>query len=73
MSIPAIDIAKLNPEERLQLIGDLWESLRARPETISLTDAQRDLLDERLDDLDRGEAQAVSWTEAKRRLFSKSE
>ena len=64
MSIPAIDIERLDPEERLQLIGDLWESLRTHPESISLTDAQRELLDERLDDLDRGDTQIVSWSEA---------
>ncbi len=39
MSIPAIDIDKLAPEERLQLIGDLWESLRAQPDSVRLTEA----------------------------------
>lgn len=73
MSTPVIDIEKLDPEERLQLIDDLWESLRAHPESVSLTDAQRELLDERLDDLDRGEAQVASWDETKRRLLSKFE
>ena len=73
MSIPAIDIEGLNPEERLRLIGDLWESLRTHPDSITLTDAQRELLDERLDDLDRGEAQVVSWNEAKQQLLSKPE
>ncbi|MDO9108271.1 MAG: hypothetical protein Q7U89_04680 [Coriobacteriia bacterium] len=34
MSIAAIDIGKLVAEERLKLIGDLWESLRAQPDAI---------------------------------------
>jgi putative addiction module component (TIGR02574 family) len=59
-------------EERLQLIGDLWDSLRTQPDSVRLTRAQRDELDRRLDDLDRGGAGVVSWDEAKRRLRSKS-
>ncbi len=68
MAVPRIDIEKLSPEERLQLIEDLWESLRARPETVPVTDGQRAELDQRLDALDRGEGRLVSWDEAKRQL-----
>jgi putative addiction module component (TIGR02574 family) len=68
MATPAIDIEKLAPEERLQLIDELWESLRARPEAVRLTQAQRDELDRRLDALDRGEGEATPWDEVKRRL-----
>ena len=68
MSIPAIDIDRLAPEERLQLIGDLWESLRVQPEAVHLTDAQKAELDRRLDSLDRSTADVMSWDEAKRRL-----
>jgi putative addiction module component (TIGR02574 family) len=68
MSMPAIDIDKLAPEERLELIEKLWDSLRANPEAVRLTRAQREELDRRLDELDSGEAEVVSWDEAKRRL-----
>lgn len=73
MSIPAIDISKLAPEERLRLIGDLGDSLRAQPDSVRLTRAQREELDRRLDDLDSGGAAVVSWDEAKRRLRSEPE
>ena len=68
MSIPAIDINKLAPEERLALIGDLWDSLSARPEAVRITQAQRDELDRRLDELDTGDAAVISWEDLKRRL-----
>jgi putative addiction module component (TIGR02574 family) len=68
MSTPAIDISKLAPEERLALIGDLWDSLRTRPETLRLTPAQQKVLDRRLDELDSGDAAVISWDDAKRRL-----
>ena len=73
MTMPAINIEKLAPEERLQLIEDLWESLRSRPGTIRLTSAQQVELDRRLDELDRGEAQVMSWDEVKRRIRSRLE
>jgi len=68
MSTPAIDIEKLAPVARLHLIEDLWESLRAQPESVPLTEPQRDLLDRRLDELDGGEAAVITWAEATRRL-----
>ena len=48
-----IDISKLSVDERLDLIGELWDSLSAEPDTVPLTDGQREMLDERLDRLDR--------------------
>jgi len=68
MSMPAIDIHSLEPDERLRLIGDLWDSLREYPDDIRLTDAQRAELDRRLDDLESGRAKLVSWDEVKKRL-----
>ncbi|MGZ8532058.1 MAG: addiction module protein [Candidatus Binatia bacterium] len=37
--------------ERLQLLDQLWESLRQSPDNVPLTQAQREELDRRLDDL----------------------
>ena len=48
-----IDIHTLSPDQRLQLIELLWDSLSPTPEAIPFTDAQRAELDRRLDDLDR--------------------
>jgi putative addiction module component (TIGR02574 family) len=68
MSTPAIDINKLAPEERLALIGDLWDSLRTKPEALHTTPAQQKVLDRRLYELDSGDAAVISWDDAKRRL-----
>ncbi len=48
-----IDINKLSPDERLDLIEELWDSLSADPSKIPLTDAQAKELDRRLDEMDR--------------------
>ena len=68
MSTPAIDIDSLAPDERLRLIGELWESLRGLPDEVPLTQAQTDELDRRLDEYERGEAETLSWTEVQRRV-----
>jgi putative addiction module component (TIGR02574 family) len=68
MSMPAIDIDAMEPEERLRLIGDLWDSLTENPEDVSLTPAQRAELDRRLDRMESGKAKLVSWEELKARL-----
>ncbi|MBN1319543.1 MAG: addiction module protein [Thermoleophilia bacterium] len=68
MSMPAIDIGAMEPEERLRLIGDLWDSLSENPEDVGLTPAQRAELDRRLDRLESGKAKLVSWEELKARL-----
>jgi putative addiction module component (TIGR02574 family) len=73
MSTPAIDIEKLSSEERLRLVEDQRESLRTRPDAVPLTRAQRDELDRRLDEIDRGGTETVLWEEVKRRLRDRPE
>jgi putative addiction module component (TIGR02574 family) len=63
VSLSEIDIATLTPEERLDLLEQLWESLTPTPDAVPLTDAQRAELDRRLDDLDREGSVGLSWDE----------
>ncbi|MBI4461189.1 MAG: addiction module protein [Acidobacteria bacterium] len=64
----AIDITSLSPAERLQLLDELWESLSATPEAIPLTNAQREELDRRLDELDREGPTGIPWDDVLRRI-----
>jgi putative addiction module component (TIGR02574 family) len=43
-------ILKLPPEERLQLMELIWQSLSAKPSTIPLGDAHRAAIDQALQD-----------------------
>lgn len=70
--MPTIDIAKLSAEERLRLLEDVWESLSATPAAIPLTDAQREELDRRLNDLDRDGPVGIPWEEVLRRIRSRT-
>lgn len=71
MARPAVDIAKLTPAERLQLVEELWDSLCDTPEVVPLTDAQRAELDRRLDDLDHEGPSGIPWDEVVRRIRSR--
>ena len=61
MSLPAIDVDRLTPFERLELIGRLWDSLEDGDVPVSRR--ERSLLDERLDRIERDGPSGVHWTE----------
>ena len=60
------DVERLTPEERLQLIERLWDSLSGSGE-IPVTAAQREELDRRLDDLE-GDREGIPWDEVVRQI-----
>jgi putative addiction module component (TIGR02574 family) len=67
-----IDIATLSREEQLELLEQLWDSLSSTPEAIPLTDAQREELDRRLDELDREGPVGIPADDVLNRLRSRS-
>ncbi len=71
MSKPALNIGDLSPEERLRLIEELWESLSAQPGAVPLTNAQREELDQRLDDLERSGPEGIPWEQVLQQIRSR--
>jgi putative addiction module component (TIGR02574 family) len=67
-----IDIAKLSPEDRLRLLEELWDSLSADPKAIPVTDAQREELGRRLDELDREGPVGIPWDEVLHRIRNRA-
>ena len=59
MPKPAVEIEQLTPEERLELIERLWDSLS--DDDVPLTDVQRHELDRRLDALDHEGPVGIPW------------
>jgi len=59
MAKPALDLTTLTPDEKLELIDDLWGSLK--PEDFELIGERRAELDRRLDRLDREGPVGMSW------------
>lgn len=76
MSKPTLDIEKLSPDERLELLEELWDSLRKEPSSVPLTRAQQEELDRRLDDLEAdiesGAPLGIPWDEVLQRIRNRS-
>jgi putative addiction module component (TIGR02574 family) len=73
MARPAIDIANLTADERLQLIEELWDSLSIEQrDAIPLTAEQETELDRRLDDLERDGPVGVTSDELFARILKRS-
>lgn len=65
-----IDIAKLSAQERLELLEQLWDSLS--PEAVPMTDAQKEELDRRLDDVEREGPVGIPWNEVLDRIRNRA-
>ena len=63
---PALDLTTLTPDEKLELIDDLWGSLK--PEDFELNGEQRAELDRRLDRLDREGPVGMSWESVRAKM-----
>jgi putative addiction module component (TIGR02574 family) len=59
-------VKTLSPKDRLELIGAVWESLDQS--TVSVSSAERELLDARLKDLEENPSDQSPWPEVKARL-----
>jgi putative addiction module component (TIGR02574 family) len=66
-----LDIAKLTTRERLDLIGDLWDSLA--PEDVRLTPAQDAELARRMATFDDDRKTAVPWEQIERELDGRAQ
>jgi putative addiction module component (TIGR02574 family) len=67
----AIQIDQLSRDEQLELLDQLWEALGEDPEALPLTEAQKQDLDQRLDELEREGPAGVSWEEAVAQIRSR--
>lgn len=63
-----LNIRDLSIEERIQLMGEIWDSIAEEEGEFKLTDSQRDEIDRRLASLKANPDQVVSWEEIKARV-----
>lgn len=72
MSEPGFNYRQLTVNERLRLVGDIWDSIadeaQTNPNVLPLTDARRAELDERRTEHQRDHGSAVPWDEAIARI-----
>ena len=68
MSTELSDILQMSVAERIQLVEDIWDSIASSPESIPVTDAQKEELDRRLQAHAQKPGGGVSWDELKERV-----
>jgi len=71
MGIAKEEILSLSIEDRLQLLDVLWESITEAPDTLLLSDAHKQELDRRLDDLHADPASGRSWDSVRDALLKR--
>jgi putative addiction module component (TIGR02574 family) len=64
-------IMSLSVPERVRLAQDIWDTLQPTAEQLPLTEEQRRILDQRLEEHSRDPGSAVPWEELKARLESR--
>jgi len=69
MAKPIMDFSQLTVAERIQLAEDLWDSISEAPETLSLTDAQREELERRLQAYRSEPDATISWESLRQELL----
>ncbi len=62
------DILSLSIAERIELVGDIWDSIAEVPEAVVLTVAQKAELDERLDAYHQDPAAGAPWSVVRDRV-----
>ena len=72
MSTELSDILQMSVAERIQLVEDIWDSIAASPESLPVTDAQKEELDRRLQAHAENPGEGVSWGELKEKVRKSS-
>jgi len=63
------DVLELSVPERIQLAEDIWDSIAALPQPVSLTEAQRQELDRRLENYRANPNDEIPWETVKRQIL----
>jgi len=63
------EIGKLDPADKLQLVGELWNQLAEQSDTLEVDETIVAELDRRMEEYSKDPSQVTSWEEAKMRIL----
>jgi putative addiction module component (TIGR02574 family) len=69
--VPPPGFDELSVEEQIDYVHELWNRIAASPERIPVPQWHRDLLNERLDDLEANPEDGVPWEQVRDELRAK--
>ena len=67
-----LQIDQMTVAEKLRIMEELWDDLRARAEGVPMPQWHNDLLDERERLIETGEAQFGDWDAARKRITERT-
>jgi putative addiction module component (TIGR02574 family) len=70
MSVNLSEVLKLPVDERLKLVESIWNSIAEFPDSLELTNAQRQELDRRLDAYEADPTAGIPWSDLKSQLLA---
>jgi putative addiction module component (TIGR02574 family) len=71
VSLPPPGFDELSVDEKIDYLQSLWDRITATPESIPVPDWHREILDERLKDLEADPGAGDSWDAVQERLRKK--
>lgn len=67
-SISVSDVMELTVAERIELVEDVWDTISEVPESVKLTQEQKQILDERLEAYHKNPDAGSPWEDVKKRI-----
>ena len=68
--ISTSDIVQLSVAERIQLVEDIWDTIAAYPEALSISEELGAELDRRVENYRQNPNSGSSWEDVKKRIVS---
>jgi putative addiction module component (TIGR02574 family) len=69
--ISAADALELSVAERIQLVEDIWDTIVAEPEALSLTEEEKAIIDGRLEMYHKNPQLGSPWEEVYNKILAK--
>jgi putative addiction module component (TIGR02574 family) len=63
------EILKYSVAERIQIVEDIWDSISNSPESLELSDAEKNELDKRLDSYQETPNEGIEWETLKAKVL----
>lgn len=68
MNTQVAEIFELSVAERIQIVEDIWDSIRQKPEEVPLSEAEKMELDKRLESYRQNPNEGIEWETLKKNL-----
>ena len=65
------DVLEMEVAERIIFVEDVWDSIAAVPESVELTESQRQELSQRLEMYHQNPNEGSTWNDVKQRILEK--